>query len=209
MRMLRPLLLAGALLAVTQSAVAQSAEGPWMIRIRALSLTPANKSDAIPSLGVKADAITVSSKIFPEVDISYFCQKHWAAELILTYPQEHDVKLNGAKIGTFSHLPPVLLAQYHFMPDADFRPYVGVGANLTLIMNTDINVAGVGTLDLGTSSVGVAGQIGADYKLSAGRFLNIDAKMVTIGTDVTKGGTKVSAVKVDPILISVGYGFRF
>ncbi|MBP6774221.1 MAG: OmpW family protein [Gemmatimonadaceae bacterium] len=209
MRAFRPSLLVGALLALSASAGAQSTEGPWMVRVRALSLTPANKSDAIPSLNVAADKITVSDKIFPEIDIAYFFTKNFAAELVLTYPQQHDVELNGSKIGTFKHLPPTLLAQYHFLPAGVIRPYVGVGANLTLISDVDIRVANVGALDLESSSVGAAAQIGADIKLMPGKFLNIDVKKVMIGSDVTLGSTKVSAVKVDPILVSIGLGIRF
>lgn len=212
MRVLRSAMLLGATLTLAATAQAQksaSAEGPWMIRLRAASLTPANKSDAIPSLSVKADQITVSDKIIPDVDISYFFAQHFAAELVLTIPQQHDVKLNGNKIGTFKHLPPTLLAQYHFLPTGVIRPYVGVGANLTLISDVNIAVAGVGKLDLEKSSVGAAGQIGADIKLAPGKFLNIDVKKVMIGSDVTLGSSKVSAVKVDPILASIGLGIRF
>jgi outer membrane protein len=57
--------------------------------------------------------------------------------------------------------------------------------------------------------VGAAAQIGADIKLMPGKFLNIDVKKVMIGSDVTLGSTKVSAVKVDPILVSIGLGIRF
>lgn len=202
--------LLGALaLASAPVAAQQPAEGKFMVRLRALSLTPADKSDAIPSLSVAADAITVSKKIFPEVDVSYFFTKNVAAELVLTYPQQHDVKLNGDKIGTFKHLPPSLLVQYHFIPDGVFRPYVGAGANLTLISNVDLRVPGVGALDLESSSVGVVGQLGADIKVGAKQFLNFDIKKVTIGSDVLAGGNAVSAVKVDPWLISVGFGIRF
>lgn len=209
MRVNRPLLFVSALFALSASASAQTKEGPWMVRVRALSLTPANKSDAIPSLGVAADKITVSDKVFPEVDIAYFVTKNIAAELVLTYPQQHDVKLNGTKIGTFKHLPPTLLCQYHFIPAGVVRPYIGVGANLTLISDVDIKVANVGALDLESSSIGAAAQIGADIKLLPGKFLNIDVKKVMIGSDVTLGNTKVSAVKVDPFLVSVGLGIRF
>jgi outer membrane protein len=212
MRMLRPSLLAGAMLIFSTTVAAQAkpaAEGKFMVRLRALSLTPANKSDAIPSLGVKTDAITVSSKVFPDIDIAYYATPNIALELVLTYPQQHDVLLNDAKIGTFKHLPPTLLAQYHFAPDATIRPYVGAGVNLTLISDVNINVPGVGALDLEKSSVGAAGQIGVDIKLLPGKFLNIDVKKVMIGSDVKAGGAKVSAVKVDPILASIGFGIRF
>ncbi len=131
-------------------------EGPFLVRLRAVYISPADKSDAIPALGVPADAITVSSKTIPEVDISYFFTKSFAAELILTYPQEHDVELMGTNIGTFKHLPPTLTLQYHFIPDGAFRPYVGVGVNLTFISDVNLAVPGVGALDLESSSVGFA-----------------------------------------------------
>jgi outer membrane protein len=209
MRSMRSLFLTTFILGAAVPLCAQSAEGPWMVRVRALSLSPANKSDAIPSLGVAADAITVSSKVFPEIDFAYFFSKNIAAELVLTYPQKHDVKLNSAKIGTFKHLPPTLMLQYHILPEGIFRPYVGVGANLTLISDVSITVPGVGALGLEKSSAGLAGQVGADIKFAKGKFLNLDVKKVQIGSDVTSGGTKVSAVKVDPWLLSVGLGIRF
>lgn len=211
MRVLRSSLVLGALAALSVPALAQSkpAEGPWMVRVRALSLTPANKSDAIPSLEVGADQITINSKVFPEIDISRFLTPNIALELVLTYPQKQDVKLGGTKIGTFLHLPPSLLAQYHFLPTGVVRPYVGAGVNATLIMSDKITVPGVGKLTLDDYSLGVAGQVGADVQVRPGQFLNVDVKKVTIGTDVKSGGTKVSTAHVDPWLLSVGYGIRF
>ena len=137
-----------------------------------------------------------------------------AVELILTYPQKHDVNVTGSalgpfKAGTFKHLPPTLLLQYHFLPTGKIRPYVGAGGNLTLISKVDLNVPGVGALDLENSSVGGAAQVGADVQLAPGFFLNLDAKKVMIRSDVLSGGSKVSAVKVDPWLLSVGIGRRF
>ncbi len=209
MRVFRASLLVTGLIAVSQPLAAQTDDGSWMVRVRALSLTAANKSDAIPSLSVAADQITVSDKIFPEVDISYFFTPRIAAELVLTYPQQHDVELNGNKIGTFYQLPPTLLAQYHFIPAGVVRPYVGVGVNFTMITKDEINVTGVGPLTLSDGSIGAAGQIGMDLRVRPGHFLNVDVKKVMIGSDVKAGGNKVSQVHVDPWLISVGYGVRF
>lgn len=211
----RRLALAGVVLAAALPLAAQSsapaAEGKWMVRVRALSLVPADQSDAIPSLNVPADAITVSKKVFPEIDISYFFTRHIAAELVLTYPQEHDVKVAGTKIGTFKHLPPTLLAQWHFLPTGTIRPYVGAGVNLTLISSVDLAVPNVGALDLESSSIGVAGQVGVDVRVAPKWFVNADAKYVTIGSDVTlaANGTKVSKVGVNPYLLSLGVGYRF
>ena len=186
-------------------------DGPLMVRLRGVYISPADKSDAIPSLGVPADAITVSTKTIPEVDISYFFSKSIAAELVLTYPQEHDVELGGTKIGTFKHLPPTLTLQYHFLPDSVFNPYVGVGVNLTLISDVNLAVPGVGALDLESSSIGFAAGAGFDVKVGEKLYLNADAKWVQIGSDVLlkASGAKVSAVKVDPWLIGAGIGYRF
>jgi outer membrane protein len=209
MRSLRSNLLLLAMLAVVAPLSAQSTEGPWMIRIRALALEPANKSTAIPSLNVAEDAITVSSKIFPEVDISYFFTPRIAAELVLTYPQSHDVELGGTPIGSFKHLPPTLMLQYHAMPTGTVRPYIGAGVNLTLLSDVALNVPGVGALDLEDSSIGGALQAGADVQVGGGYFLNLDAKKVIIRSDVLAGGAAVSTVKVDPWLLSIGIGRRF
>lgn len=187
------------------SAPLQAQEGPWMVRLRAVSLQPADKSDAAP--GLPADAIHVSSKTIPEVDISYFFTGNLAAELVLTVPQEHDVTVSGAKVGTFKELPPTLTAQWHFLPGQTVDPYVGLGLNLTLI--SDVKLAD-GALDLDKTSVGLAAQVGVDFKVAKQCFINLDAKYVQIRSDVkTAAGAKVTAVKVDPFLFGVGVGYRF
>lgn len=190
-------------------AVAAADDTGLLIRARVVRIDTANKSDAIPSLNVAADAITVSNKTIPEVDFSYFFTKNFAAELILTYPQKHTVKLNGTDIGTFKHLPPTLTAQWHFLPGGVVDPYVGAGINLTLISDVKLNVPGVGALDLDSSSVGAALQVGADFNIDKHWSVNLDAKYVQIRTDVKAGGTTVSKVKVDPYLFGLGVGYRF
>jgi len=195
-------LLAAALAAPTLRAE----EGPWMVRLRAVALQPADKSDAFST--VQPDAIHVSKKTIPDVDISYFFTPNFSTELVLTVPQEHDVTLNGAKLGTFKHLPPTLTAQWRFLPGAAFNPYVGAGLNLTLI--SDVKLAG-GALDLDKTSVGLAAQVGADIRLAPNWYLNVDVKYVQIKSDVKDAatGAKVTTVKVDPMLYGVGVGYRF
>lgn len=206
-RLLFPAVLAVVLL----PSIGLAQDGPWMVRARGVYIATADKSDAIPSLKVPDDAITVSKKLIPEVDITRFLGANFAAELILTYPQQHDVELSGTKIGTFKHLPPVLSLQYHFAPEAAVRPYIGLGANLTLISNVKLAVPGVGALDLENYSVGVSGQGGVDVKLGPKLFLNADVKYVTLSSDVflAANDAKVSAVKINPWLIGVGIGYRF
>lgn len=117
--MKKNLLAVAVLCALTSGAAfAQQAEGPWLVRARAVNLDSANKDST--GLG-----LSVNDKVIPEVDVSYFFTPNIAAELVLTVPQKHDLSSSvlGGKIGTLKHLPPSLLVQYHFNA-AGFKPYV-------------------------------------------------------------------------------------
>lgn len=187
---------------LSTQAIAQ--ESPWQVRVRAVQIDTANKSDAVPALGLDKNAIHVSNKTIPELDISYFFTPHIAAELILTVPQKHTVRAAGTKLGTFKHLPPTLTLQYHFTPESRFSPYVGAGLNYTRFSSENMN-----GLKLESGSTGLALQAGLDYRLDKHWSLNFDVKKVQIRSDVRAGDTRVSRVKVDPWLIGVGVGYRF
>lgn len=203
--MKKVLLIAGVIALSTASGFSQAQESPWLVRVRAVHINPADKSDPVGGVGA-SDRLTVSSKTIPEVDISYFFTPNWAAELILTYPQKHDVYLDGKSIGTFKHLPPTLTLQYHFTPQSSFSPYVGAGINYTRISNVDL-LNGAATLD--NNSFGLALQAGIDYKIDRHWLVNFDIKKVQIRSDVNTAAGKISNVQVDPWLIGVGVGYRF
>jgi outer membrane protein len=217
-------LAAGALTAIP----AQADEGPFMIRLRAVYLDFAQKSDAFTlntdtagAVNIPADAITINKKTIPDIDLEYFFTKNFSSELVLTYPQSQNVTVNvpglgGVALGTFKHLPPTLTAKWNFIPDGTFRPYVGVGVNLTLISSVNLAVpavAGVQTtaipLDLSSSSFGIAGQAGFDVKLADHYFFNVDVKYVQLGADVKAGGATITKVHLDPWLLGAGIGYRF
>jgi outer membrane protein len=201
---LAPALLAFIAAAAPLAAAAESS--PVMMRVRAAYLVPADKSSAVPALSLPADSIDVSNKTIPELDFSYFFSPNLAAELVLTYPQKHDVSVSGTHIGTFKHLPPTLLLQYRFMPDAVFSPYVGAGINYTRISNVNLVVPGA---DLERNSFGLAVQVGGDVRIDRNWSLNLDVKYVQIRADLKAGGSTIGEVKVDPMLYSLGIGYRF
>ena len=194
-------LIAAAVLATLFSSAAfaqQTTEGPWMVRARAVHLDSANGDST--GLG-----LSVNNKWMPELDISYFVNKNVAVELVLTLPQKHTVYLNGTAIGTLKHLPPTLMGQYHFDMNG-FKPYVGAGVNFTRFSSVDV-LGGVATVN--KNSWRPALQVGVDVPLSKGLYLNLDVKKVYISTDVLAAGTKVGKFKVDPLLVGVGFGWRF
>ncbi len=189
---------------VTGAALAQPAfaqEAPWQVRVRALHMQVDNGNEP----NVSGARVEINDKTFPEVDIAYNFTRNISAELVLTYPQKHDVFLQGARIGTIKHLPPALLLQYQFAPGEKINPYVGAGLNYTRFMSAKLP-PGVTT---DKSSAGYAVQIGADIEISKNTYLNIDFKHVNIETDVKVAGAKLTTLKVDPNLFSVGIGWRF
>ncbi len=184
----------GAALSQTQA----KAEGPWMVRARAVHLNSAN-GDTTP-LG-----LSINDKWIPEVDVSYFVTPNVAVELILTVPQKQTLSSRGTAIGTLKHLPPTLTAQYHFTNLNGFKPYLGAGVNYTRFSSVNLP-AGV---DIDRDSFGLAVQAGVDIPLSKGVYLNLDLKKVYIRTDVSAAGAKLGTFKVDPVLFGVGVGWRF
>lgn len=197
--MKKSLLALAAVCAMTSGAAfADQGQSPWLVRVRAVNLDSANGDST--GLG-----LSINNKVIPELDVSYFFTPNIAAELILTYPQKHDLRSNGTNIGSLKHLPPTLLAQYHFTNFGGFKPYVGAGINYTRFSNLDLP-AGV---DVDRNSWGAALQVGFDIPLNKQWSLNFDVKKVYIKTDVSAAGVKAGTFKVDPVLVGVGLGWRF
>jgi len=172
----------------------QAAEGSLMVRARAVHIDSADKDST--GLG-----LSLRNKTIPEVDISYFFTPNLAAELILTYPQKHDLRSNGDKIGSLKHLPPTLLAQYHFTELGSFKPYVGAGINFTRFSSVRFDPAVQDKLNpsIDSNSWGGALQVGFDVPLSDNLYL----------TDVFSAGNKIGEFKVNPVLVGAGVGWRF
>lgn len=177
----------------------QTSEGPWMVRARAVRLDSANGDST--GLG-----LSMNNKWIPEADLSYFFSPNVALEMILTVPQKQTLTSSvlNTKVGTFKHLPPTLLAQFHF-PMNGFKPYVGAGINYTRFNSVDL-LTGVGMDD---HSWGGALQVGVDIPLAKSVYLNLDLKKVMIRTDVMLAGAKIGKFKADPLLFGVGLGWRF
>ena len=202
--MKKTLLAVAALCALTSgAAMAQQQDGKWQVRVRAVHIDLENKGSA------GAAGVSASNKTIPELDISYYFTPNFAAELILTYPQKHDVKLNGNKIGSLKQLPPTLLAQYHFTNFGAFKPYVGAGINYTRF--SSVNILD-GAITVKKNSWGGAMQVGFDYALDKNWSLNFDVKKVYMDTKLQSSAVPAydgAKLKLNPWLIGVGVGYRF
>lgn len=206
-------------LAASSSASAQSldyfpkaytgkSQGDVLMRVRALYFAPDESAD-IDTIGGNIEA---SDEFLHEIDFTYFFTDNIAAELILASPR-HDIKakqtsLGEVDLGEVSLLPPVLTAQYHFMPDKRFSPYVGAGINYTWYYNDSPAGGTVTSIDY-DGSFGWALQAGFDFEIAPLWFLNLDVKKIWTGPDVRLNGGAINAdVDLDPWAISFGIGYK-
>ncbi|WP_054286152.1 OmpW/AlkL family protein [Gulbenkiania mobilis] len=207
--------LALALVAGLVSASAFAAQGDILARFRVININPDVKTDkTLSALHVDVDDQTV-----PELDFTYMLTNNIGAELILGTAR-HTVTADrtplgggNGSIGKVSHLPPTVTLQYHFTPEANFRPYVGAGINYTRFYDVGLRTE-VGDATVDKNSFGGALQIGADYAITKDVFVNVDVKKLFIKTDVkgTSGvinGQNLGTLKINPLVVGLGIGTKF
>lgn len=198
--------------------------GDWLVRLRGINIDPDTSSDPInaPALGglVPGSSVRVDAAITPELDFTYMLSDHFGLELILA-TAEHTVSAAGAasNLGDVLDtwvLPPTLTLQYHFLPQGNVQPYIGVGANYTIFYSEDLAdgfAASGDSVDL-DDSFGIALQAGIDFKLDNDWFINVDVKYIDMSTDATirnssAGDIFVNGVDIDPWVYGIGFGKRF
>ena len=200
--------------------VAQAFEaGDWLVRVGASNVDPDDPNGSL--LGADVDVDDDTSITF---NGTYMWTKNIGIELLAATPFEHDIELGGAKVGSTKHLPPTLNAQWHFLPESRFQPYVGAGVNLTIFFDDEED--GVlkdigGTLSLNDdTSVGLGAQVGMDVMINDRWFVNLDVRYIDIDTEaevtlpdgnpLTGEFTKVDVdVDVDPFIYGLHVGYRF
>jgi outer membrane protein len=82
---------------------------------------------------------------------------------------------------------------------------VGAGFNYTQITSTHLAAA----YSLDGHSTGTALQVGVDFPIDNHWSLNIDVKKTNIRTRVYDAGVDQGTLKLDPLMVGVGLGYRF
>ena len=224
---MKPSKLAIALLAATNlsafvAPVMAYEAGDWLIRGRVINVNPNVQSGTlfINSADQGTKGVDIDADTGPELDITYMLSANLGLELILGYSQ-HTVtgEKSWAVLGDVIEtkvLPPTLTLQYHFMPNATVRPYVGAGINYTYFFDEKV----VGSVLPATgakvklaSSWGLAAQAGVDIALNDDWFVNLDVKYIDIDTKAKFTGTAVGTAAinadVDPFVWGIGIGRKF
>ena len=194
---------------VAQDNTAFKSAGKWLIGLKVLNLDP--DVESATSIGGE---VTVDDDTVPELDIRYFITDNIAIEAILG-TTEHNVAavgtaLGNVNLGTVKVLPPTFTLQYHFNSESRFLPYIGAGINYTFFYDDNPGDAvGISYKD----DFGFALNIGFDYVINENNYFNIDIKKYTLSTDTVidagAAGIATASVDLDPLAISIGYGWRF
>ncbi|HUH60190.1 MAG TPA: OmpW family outer membrane protein [Candidimonas sp.] len=194
------LVAAGAMLAAPASAYEG---GDWLVKAGITHVAPKSNNGKVINNSVGID---VGSSTRPSVSLTYMATRNVGVELLGAFPFKHDIKAQGlGNIGSTKQLPPTLSLQWHFLPDAKIQPYVGVGVNYTTFFSTK---SSLGNLKL-QDSWGLAAQLGVDVQLTDRWFMNADIRYIDIQSKVKLNGQNIGKVQIDPIVATVGIGYRF
>ena len=213
--------LASAATVAAASAPAQAeSAGDVLVRVRAIDVIPNDSSGSIlPSF--PGEKVNVDSAIVPEIDFTYMVTDYIGLELIAATTKHHINGVTGTtgSIGQLAStyvLPPTLTLQYHLIPTGKFHPYVGAGLNYTFFYKDKASgglQAAVGPTTVHLSdSFGWAAQAGMDIDVADNLFVNFDVKYIDMRTkarlNTTALGLETVKVKINPIVVGVGVGFR-
>lgn len=231
----RPLLVCAAVTGLTLplATPVMADAGDWIVRVGVTHVAPNDSSGAVntpagPAAGTEVEVDDGTSLGF---NFTYMMTENIGVELLAALPFSHDINPNATlatitgpdTIGSTSHLPPTLSAQYHFAPNAKVRPYVGAGLNYTLFFDEEVEgglkAAGYNDLEL-DNSFGLAAQFGVDFDVSSNWFVNADLRYINIETEATineasagsgaLGDTlTVKDVKINPWVFTMAVGTKF
>ncbi|MGM7448103.1 UNVERIFIED_ORG: outer membrane protein [Idiomarina abyssalis] len=209
----------------------------FSINVGAISVMPDDSSshlnvvESVAGLPENSTGAGVNTNTQLGLTFDYKLTENWTLELVAATPFSHDItatgSLAGLKIGKTKHLPPTLLAQYHFDIDSEmFKPFVGIGVNYTAFFDEQVDPQLRSTLgDLGVvtdnddvslalkNSWGYALQAGVNVDLSENWGLHFMVSRMDIDTtgDVRVNGNTIESVDVDidPYVAMAGVRYNF
>jgi len=212
--MKRMLMLAAIAVLLVNTAQAQNEAkqaGDWIVRGGVGGVLPKSNNLSIAGIGT----VEVDDGYAITINATYMVTDAIGIELLAATPFKHDISVAGAgKIGSTYQLPPTLSVQWHTPTLGPIQPYVGLGINWTVFFNeetTELLDSVIGdptTLNL-DSSLGLAGQVGADWNLNDNWLLNLDVRYISIETDAQVNGTELGEVDITPWVVSLNVGYKF
>ncbi|RUO55396.1 OmpW/AlkL family protein [Pseudidiomarina homiensis] len=214
-----------------------AAADTFSVNVGAIGVMPNDDSASLPviesvvGLDAGSTGVTVDENTQLGITFDYRLSPNWSLELVAATPFKHEIHgtgaIDGLKIGETKHLPPTLLAQYHFTLSNDaIDPFVGFGVNYTTFFEEKISPELGGVLtDLAvitaddevelalSNSWGFALQAGVNIELADNWGLHLMVSRMAIDTvaDVRINGATAEsvAVDIDPTVAMFGIRYSF
>ncbi len=199
--------------------------GDFIVRAGVASVSPSEDSGVIQPTVVSTNGqVSIDSDTQLGLTFSYMLTDNWAVELLASSPFTHTVNFSGnlsglGSIATAKHLPPTLSAQYFFDTEGNIDPYIGVGLNYLMLLETESTANGRAVLDtVGTGgnysidaddSVGLTFQAGVDINLSERLMFNAAIWKMDIGTTIEVANSLRVDLEIDPWVYMLGFGYKF
>lgn len=215
---------------------AAPAMADFSINVGAINVMPDESSsnlnviETVAGLPAGSTGVAVNNNTQLGLTLDYKFTENFGLQLIAATPFSHDLKVKGSaidglNIGKTKHLPPTLMAQYHFTQHAKFQPFVGLGLNYTTFFDEKVNGDLEGTLialDVTTAndnvslslseSWGLAVQAGFNYELNERMGVHFMVSKMAIDTtgNVKVNGATVQSVNVDidPLVAMLGFRWK-
>jgi outer membrane protein len=210
----------------------------WSVNVGAITVAPQDSSshlnvvETVAALPANSTEVSVNNNTQLGLTIDYQLTKNWTLELVAATPFSHDVKVKGSAIdglaiGSTKHLPPTLLAQYHFdLGDSRFDPFIGLGVNYTNFFQEKASAELVSTLralNVTTAadkvelklkdSWGLAMQAGVNIKLANQWSAHLMLSKMDIDTEgrvlVNNNSIQSVDVSIDPYVWMIGARYSF
>ncbi|WP_300320977.1 OmpW family outer membrane protein [Idiomarina sp.] len=209
----------------------------FSLNVGAISVMPDDSSSNLNVVEGKAElpsnstGVGVNTNTQLGLTLDYAIDNNWTVELVAATPFSHDITATGAlaglKVGKTKHLPPTLLAQYHFDLNSDtFKPFVGIGVNYTAFFDEQVDpqlrstlgrlgvVTDSDSVDLALeNSWGYALQVGVNVAINKDWGLHFMVSKMDIDTtgDVRVNGNTIQSVDVDidPYVAMAGVRYNF
>jgi outer membrane protein len=205
MKAFLPLAIVAALGALSAPAAQADSNDAWVIRLGGAVVAPKDNNGTLA--GARAD---VSSSTRPTIDLEYLITPNWGVDVLGATPFLHDVSLAGlGTVARTKQLPPTLGVNYHFMPNAAWSPFLGLGVNYTNFFGTHATGALYGNSVSIANSWGVSARAGFDLKISDRWLATVDVRWADIESDVKVDGARVGTAKIDPVVFGASVGYRF
>lgn len=165
-------------------------------------------TNVLPDIESPVVGVHATDEVKPILNLTYYLNDNLALSTAAGITR-HSFSAGGAFLGKASMAPFHLVAQYHFMPGSDFRPYVGAGIHHTVFF--DKSGPTFDTLRGFPADTGAVLEVGFDYAINKTYFINFDVKKFYLKTDVLPGagGAKIETLTLNPLLVGLAVGRHF